>query len=105
MPYIAIPGNTRYYRLRVTISPSQQARKRLILAPKDPRFAAAQARELATVPVDNIRDGTRAVELASQLLRHRSNDPVVQELLAAALAETRQTPDALHVKQRNNQSE
>ena len=67
----------------------------LMLAPMDPRFAAALARELATVPVDNMRDGTRAVELASQLLRKRPNDPVVLELLAAALAETGQFKEAI----------
>ena len=60
------------------------------LAATDPRFAAALARELATAPEPGLRDGARAVALATRLVEARPRDPVAHELLAAALAETGQ---------------
>ena len=60
------------------------------LAPTDPRFAAALARELATAPEPGLRDGARALVLATGLVEARPRDPVAHELMAAALAETGQ---------------
>ncbi len=59
----------------------------LKLPPEDPRIVSALARELATAPAEQLRDGGRAVGLASLLLQKRPQDPAAMELLGTALIE------------------
>jgi len=72
----------------------------LALTPRDPRFASALARLLATASEASLRDGDRAVTIASTLFKARPRDPVVMELMAVALAETGHFSDAISLAER-----
>jgi tetratricopeptide (TPR) repeat protein len=68
--------------------------------PDDSRFAASLAWLLATCPDDAIRDGSRAVTLAEQVVRESSTpDPWALDTLAAALAEAGRFEDAVATTQ------
>lgn len=56
-------------------------------AADDARLLAALAYELVTAPRPELRDGARALEIASRLHRTRPRDLAITELLAAAHAE------------------
>ena len=65
--------------------------------PDHPGFARALARLLAAAPDDRVRDGRRALALATDLLR-TDQSTEVGETLAMALAETRQFGEAAGVQ-------
>jgi cytochrome c-type biogenesis protein CcmH/NrfG len=54
---------------------------------------------LATCPVDEIRDGARAVELARQVVEASPGDPWALDTLAAAYAESGDFESALRTAQ------
>jgi tetratricopeptide (TPR) repeat protein len=59
----------------------------LSYAPNSSRFTSLLAWELATAPVDNLRNGTEAVALARRIHQAYPDDPSSADVLAAALAE------------------
>jgi Flp pilus assembly protein TadD len=69
--------------------------------PNEPRAVAALAWHLATVPVDAVRDGARAVELAEQALRLQQPPNLsMLDALAAAYAEAGRFEEAVQAGQR-----
>ena len=52
---------------------------------------------LATSPVDHVRNGPKAVELAKRAVEWSGGEPAAMDALAAAYAETGQFADALRV--------
>jgi choline-sulfatase len=66
------------------------------LAPEDPLLGRLHAWSLATTPVDELRDGARALALArADVERTRRAEPTALLVLAAALAETGAAEEAL----------
>ena len=67
------------------------------LAPNSSLLAQALAAELATAPDAELRDGPRAVELASRVYEQYPDRPEAGNLMAAALAETGEFERAIEV--------
>jgi tetratricopeptide (TPR) repeat protein len=71
------------------------------LQPSNPTIENALAWMLATASPTSLRDGARAVQLATQAIRTAGgNNPVILRTLAAAYAQEGQCPNAVHAAQR-----
>ncbi len=96
------PGELEsYYNLGAALALAKQYRaavetfeQGLALAPNSSLFVRALAWQLATAPANDVRDGAKALQLASRLRAQFPRDPAVADCYAAALAEVGRYPEA-----------
>jgi Flp pilus assembly protein TadD len=102
------PANANtHYNLGVALFQQGQAAEAisqigeaLSLQPANPVIQNKLAWTLATAPQPSLRDGARAVQLATQASQSSGGNPIVLRTLAAAYAQAGQFPDAVQTAQR-----